>query len=608
MFSAPTVTGNTMLNLEWENANSLRNYPLREGVNRRSVNGLEIPQDALVDLAGFVPAGEDQSFYISSVVVTQDLRVTFNISGVQTDDAVGQFILPPTFSPAESFDFFGPGLGTTGKAVIGEGMVTVQRWGVGTFRFFPSETELEANTLVPLDTGVVTSVGILGNSRVLVGDVKLLYGRAIEGETDLLNNSLVISAIKRVEDCASDQQSCAIQAINGLRPDSRGNIQLTAEGIMVLQPGTSGSSEGGEGAPGLTLKTILKQDQLCVRPFEEGLRGADGATGAGGPSGGGGGFVKCCPSICCECQECDTCEQWNAPIGGWGVPRAIGSAPGPMGGGGGSGGGGISLEKPLVNEGDILTIGGDGFQQPSTGAPGAVTVIDCVIFCKSDGTYIAVPPGTVYGPQLLDVQVPAGLTDPPSPDNVYCVRLKTPWGYTNSILICVNPAPTNKIESFDVIGGWLDVRGPFTFITGTAVEGAGAFNVQSILPFGTNINNTSLSGIGGPPWDFSSYTGLQIQVAKEYDPAEGAPADSIEIQLTDSGFSTLTLQAPIPGSARFTAPHVINVSDYVAVPLLFASGSGAANLTDIILVSVSVTDFATAIPVQAWWDCLEGIP
>ena len=166
-----------LTNLEWENANSLRNYPLLEGVSRRASNGLRLPLDALVDFVAFVPAGLDKTYYLSSVQVHNTLLVTFTVSGVQTGNQVGQFVLPALFSPLQSFDFFGVGLGVTGKAVIGSGMTQVQNWGVGVFTFESEQSQFEASVIVALETGMVTSVGIYNSTRVLVGDVKLVEGR-----------------------------------------------------------------------------------------------------------------------------------------------------------------------------------------------------------------------------------------------------------------------------------------------------------------------------------------------------------------------------------------------------------------------------------------------
>jgi len=584
-------------NLEWENANALRNYPLREGVNREASNGLRLPHDALVDFMAFVPAGDDEDFYVSSIEVGRNLVVTFTVSGVQTDNVIGSFAMPAIFEAQQSFEFSGTGLGTTGKAVIGGGMRQVQMWGVGTFNFESSQSTLEASTIIPLEAGVVTSVGILGVDRVLVGDVKILFGRAIEGDTEVVNNSVVLSAIKRVEDCEPKVGGCPLQSINGLTPDSRGNIQLTAEGILKLNPGVSGSGEGGEGAPGLTIKTILKQDQLCVRPFEPGLRGADGGSGGTGPAGGGGANVQCCPAICQKCETCDTCEQWDNPLS---PARVIGGGKGPGAGGGGVGGGGIGVAKPLLDEGDILTIGGIGLT-PET--------VDCVIFCSADGTHFVEQPLQFYGTERFDVQVPLGLTTTPgpTPDNTYIVRVKTPWGFTNKLYICVNPAgAVTKWESFDsLLPFWFDIRGPFTFIEAVGqFEGAGAFNIQNILPFGTVANfGGNLSGFGAPPWDFSPYSGVQIYVAKEFDPGEFGPADSLEVQMTDSAFNVKSFQVPIPGAARYPAPHVVNAGDYVPVQLNFAAGFGFVNLNDVIGITVGIFDFGAFVPVQGWIDC-----
>jgi hypothetical protein len=597
-----------MLNLEWQNTNSLRTFPLREGASGISNDGLILPTNAFLDFSGFVPSDLGTRFYLSSIEVRESLVVRVGISNFDTAVEVGSVLILADFASVKSYELLGSGLGVTGRLVTGPGMLEVQLWGVGIHTFSPEAGELEGNTLIPIETNVVTSVGILGQSQVLIGNVKLQFGRAMDGEASLPNNSLIVSAIKRVEDCEPNETGCPIKSINGLYPDAFGNLVLTAEGIFRIRPGTSGS-EDGEGVPGLTIETIIKQDALCdVRQFLPGLRGPTGGGGGSGPSGAAGGGVICSPALCCECEECDTCENYEGTFF-YEPPMSMGAAlgggfPGP-GAGGGGGGVGSGL---VIFEGDTLAITGINFKVMNDGGPGSFDAITNVVFCKEPcGSASAVP--VVFTGNYLECVVPTGITTPPSTNNEYLVYLESYWGYTKPLSITIPPGTPTQLENFDPpsLGNWFDTRGPgFLFPAPQFVEGTGAFEVQNIFPFSTLVASGPMSGAGAPPWNFSGYSSFGFMYAKEFDPGEGAPADFVQISLTDSLLNTTNIFWGVLPTHRFPFPHVLTPADFqpVTVPIPV----GPADLTDITSFQISTFDFGTGIGLNAWYDDLQGIP
>lgn len=267
-----------MFNLEWQNFNSLRNYPFKQEASLSSNNGFILPKNFLIDLSCFFPSTGGSSFYISSINIEEDLTITL----VFNNDAKSN--ISSDALPFSSFKVTGNGLSNSGKLVIGEGISIVRGWGTRVLEFTSSATSLETTTVLPVNLGVVTSVGILGRSEFLVGDVKFDLDRGMQADTIEEDNSIELSAIKRPEDCDLELNSCAIRSINDITPDQFGNINISGEGIVSIKAGAA-SSEGAPGGVGIQISSLLKADNLCPEPFEKVLRGTTGADGGPGPNG-----------------------------------------------------------------------------------------------------------------------------------------------------------------------------------------------------------------------------------------------------------------------------------------------------------------------------------
>jgi len=212
------------------------------------------------------------------------------------------------------------------------------------------------------------------------------------------------------------------------------------------------------------------------------------------------------------------------------------------------------------------------------------------------------------------IQMVLGIPIPPGSTVTVQLLLECPPGLSNTVEATIPQSPVippvaTCIENFDNIGTWFDVRFPLgTVIESTnQAEGAGAFEITQIIPFGLVVNGGNLSGFGAAPWDFSSVNSIDILIAKEFDPGEFGPADFFEIQFTDSGFNTKTIQIPWPATARYPAAHPLNPGDFQILNVNLALG-GFANMADIINMGIAVQDFGTAIPLSAWIDCMAVGP
>jgi len=618
-----------MRNLEWRNRNSLRNYPFKETAGRTTARGKIIPNDFLIDLSGFVRKTTDTRFYLSSLTISGIRTLTLVFSGYPSGNALASIVIPTIRRIIGlSQQVTGSGLATTGRAVFGEGLISIMTFGTTVETLTVDEGELEPTAFLPVNFGIVTSVGIQGRAEFLTGDVKLRFDRAMTAETFPGNNSVEISAIKRTEDCPIPLGTPFIRSINNCPPDEFGNITVSAEDLLILRVGTP-AGEGGPASPGILVGTIIRQDQLCIEPFEAAARGANGGSGGGGPGGPKGLTVICAGDICCPCcdetgEEGEDDEPEPNDDDEDFPPEDESPEPDDPGGGGGDG-----SEDPFVvprlagnagvfTEGDTITLTGVDFQQPNPPALGVVDIVEGGTFCTETESPITVPlvPLSLTG-SSCQVVVPAGLTSPASPDDIYGFRLQTiplsigglTMGWTNSIRLNITPpvvAPV-QIENFDPpsLGSFV-VGGPFLFPAPQFVEGAGAFEVQNIFPSRALITVGPLSGAGAPPWNFSAYSSFGLMYAKEFDPAEGGPADFLQLQLTDSLLNVTNVFVGVLPAWRYPAPHVLSPADFQ--PVTFPIPVGPADLTDIVDLKIITFDLATAIGLNAWYDDLQGIP
>jgi len=186
--------------------------------------------------------------------------------------------------------------------------------------------------------------------------------------------------------------------------------------------------------------------------------------------------------------------------------------------------------------------------------------------------------------------------------------LECPPGLSNIVDATIPPPVTSgKIESFDAQGPWSQVApANLTVISSEHFEGSGAFRISNIPAGGGNggvVTTTGLDGLGAPPWDFSSFNALTMYIVKEHDPGEAGPNDFITIRLEDGTTATQDFQIPIPGPARFSGPHTLDMSDWVQVTFTLASPT--INMGDITSVSIFFNDNNSGVPLAGWIDCLE---
>ena len=236
----------------WLNQNSVRAYPLSEEATRRDeTDSYALPDDFIVDMVLSINASLDydpSSFYLSKVTVF-GIGVTLEFSYYTGAAAslVGRLTIDlDTFEQNKTY--YLEGLedfeGVLGKVVIGTLDTLLQQ--AGAFTFVLAGGRLESSVVVPdirgvtgmrvaegVDAGELLQGDIAfepgSNMRIVVSDfggVKVMTFSAIDGEGT-------------IADCVCQGQAALadpIRTINGVFPDSLGNINVLGDDCLEVTP------------------------------------------------------------------------------------------------------------------------------------------------------------------------------------------------------------------------------------------------------------------------------------------------------------------------------------------------------------------------------------
>lgn len=231
-----------MNTLDFHNENSLRSYPIKDGLSRTSTDGLfTIPDDFLVDMVLAVSAEASQQFYISKLTNTNDTVLITVSDG--SNVVAGSFNIqlanhqPGTdyvFTPSEAF------AGANGKCTVWD-TTGMRAAPLGSYSFVKQATELCMRVVVPCLTAIkrLTFVDANGLQQTLTGNV------TVEGESNLRfryeNSQLYMDAGEGLglnKDCTT--LSPPIRTINGVEPDANGDFVIVPADCSALEPITNG--------------------------------------------------------------------------------------------------------------------------------------------------------------------------------------------------------------------------------------------------------------------------------------------------------------------------------------------------------------------------------
>jgi len=235
-------------NFDFLNANTLRNFPIKEGASRQDQSGaFTLPDDFLVDL--LVSATSDPSLrvYISKVINTPD-EIELELSAYGTSTVIGVFSVAAQAHTRYNTYVMVPSASytaATGKLTVAE-VSSMLSLPYGTFVFDQDSTELEMRTIVP---GLATISRFVfknadGTSVSVTGDVTILAQtntkfRQINSTTVAIDagDGLGLNAA-----CADDRP--CLKTINSIAPDANGNFQLTASDCARFSALTAGTLKG----------------------------------------------------------------------------------------------------------------------------------------------------------------------------------------------------------------------------------------------------------------------------------------------------------------------------------------------------------------------------
>jgi hypothetical protein len=214
--------------LDWSSLNSLRRYPIREGLSCTSTDGrFKIPDNLIVDFTLSASSDVSKRFYISQIVNLIS-SITIQISDFDSN-VVGLFEIKENTHEEDSFYYLTPTTlytGAAGKITIGT-LADLIFQPAGIFEFSSVATEFEPRTIVPNTEGV---------DRIIFADASLgTYSLTGDVTITTRNNLLFSKEGSQVFLDAGDglglNKSCAdspcVKTINGISPDpDTGNISL----------------------------------------------------------------------------------------------------------------------------------------------------------------------------------------------------------------------------------------------------------------------------------------------------------------------------------------------------------------------------------------------
>jgi hypothetical protein len=241
--------------LDFLNLNSLRSFPIKEGLSKIDTLGsFVIPNDLIVDLQVAASYDPSNTYYISKLSNFED-SLTIEIAD-QDDVLVGTFNIDAATHTKNKVYYLGAGddyTGATGEITIGT-LDSLHLGPSGVFQFTLATTELEMRTSIPALKGInrIKFLNANGESYTLTGDVE------IEARTNLkfklgVGNRIILDAGEGIglNTICEDERDC-IKTVNGIPPDEFGNFTLDFSDCATLTP--------------IPANTGLLLEDVCCKP------------------------------------------------------------------------------------------------------------------------------------------------------------------------------------------------------------------------------------------------------------------------------------------------------------------------------------------------------
>lgn len=246
-------------NIEWLNSNLQRAYPIRENSSLQSVEGPYLPNYVLVDAIFCIAQGQvlEEAFYVTKVVFTGDYLTlyfgsTFNLENPDSTDLISLGYVTITVADAATYGSYRLSAAdeyyedANCKIVVGELQRLSNDLDPGVYTFDWNSAALEPHIIRPSLRQVRALQTVNGSdvSDYVRGHVKLISGNNIK-LTAVGTDTIRIDAIVSdgfAEACVCDGSFPlfgAIKSINGVYPDSAGNIRLVPGDCIQIEEGSS---------------------------------------------------------------------------------------------------------------------------------------------------------------------------------------------------------------------------------------------------------------------------------------------------------------------------------------------------------------------------------
>lgn len=244
-------------NLDFLNSNSLRNYPLKEGVTKVSSDGSFIlPNDFIVDFQLAASYDPSKRFYLSKISNFDDL-ITLEISD-QLDVLVGTFSIATAnhwqykdyyLIPSDAY------VGSTGL-LTATNLNGIYNCPSGSFTFSLATAEFEARTIIPARKGIdrITFKNASGDTFSFSGDIVIKARTNIRFKESLTEDNTVIIDVGDdlgLNTKCNEETGC-IKTINGIPPDDESNFTLDFSDCATLTP--------------IPANTGLLLEDVCCKP------------------------------------------------------------------------------------------------------------------------------------------------------------------------------------------------------------------------------------------------------------------------------------------------------------------------------------------------------
>jgi len=240
-------------NLEWQNSNSQRHYPLTSDSSGVDVTGSFIlPQDFIVGLDFPIDSGHDvnpDEFYILNIgVYSSGFVVILGYNGVAVASAsipIGGFVKNTTYALGGMGDY----ADSIGKITIGN-IVNINQQPAGFFTFNLVSARIEPDCIRPMIQGVSSILVTSGPNQTvrLYGDIELVANANMQISTVVVagqNPQILFSAIQgeglsQPCVCNGSQSAPPIRRINGVSPTAAGDMTLTGLGCVQITATSNG--------------------------------------------------------------------------------------------------------------------------------------------------------------------------------------------------------------------------------------------------------------------------------------------------------------------------------------------------------------------------------